>query len=520
MWSHERFLGSGQAGLGHLGVLPGEVGAGRRNSSRSGNSTAVLLPNPTLCVVEVTFEADAPKASDDVVLRFDLDLPTSSATRKSHEYIQVKWHVHHGGPFGYEDFTKPDFINATTTSLLQRLQAARNATSPLACFTFLTTDRLSEADPLRLMISSNDRHLLLERLFDGSGDRSKAGKVGRCWRMHLKLSSDDELRAVLGGFRILEGQSSSDELREEIGRRATSCGMSIPSAAYSDFRFDELARQLKKRRFSGLTKDTFLAFCGEEGIQVILPTAHYGLTLAIRSFLRAPADAAGVHPDNTLLLNDYFRKRYLMDGVEWQRDIRPLVEAFLDAKLAGVPSVRLVLDAHLSLLFLAGSIIHHKRSIDVEIVQNSRTGTNFWSEKDKISGPRFAVPMSETVCSGRHLAVGISISQNVTAAMCAYVTQNLPDVGTIISFEFPDGSGQRTVLGGTHACDLADQVAQHIRSLRGTSGDQILHIFPATPGAFVFYLEQLHQSIAPCIIYEFDFDREGNRTYHPSILIE
>ena len=53
------------------------------------------------------------------------------------------------------------------------------------------------------------------------------------------------------------------------------------------------------------------------------------LSVAIRSFLGPAADIVGAAPDNTLMLTDEFRQRYLQEGREWQRDIRPKVERFL-----------------------------------------------------------------------------------------------------------------------------------------------------------------------------------------------
>jgi hypothetical protein len=29
-----------------------------------------------------------------------------------------------------------------------------------------------------------------------------------------------------------------------------------------------------------------------------------------------------------------------------------------------------------------------------------------------------------------------------------------------------------------------------------------------------------HQGIAPCVVYEFDFDRKGNKSYQPSFAID
>jgi len=47
-----------------------------------------------------------------------------------------------------------------------------------------------------------------------------------------------------------------------------------------------------------------------------------------------------------------------------------------------------------------------------------------------------------------------------------------------------------------------------------------VHIFAACPNSVLFYLGQQHQGIAPCIVYEFDFDRRAHKTYQPSFVID
>lgn len=36
----------------------------------------------------------------------------------------------------------------------------------------------------------------------------------------------------------------------------------------------------------------------------------------------------------------------------------------------------------------------------------------------------------------------------------------------------------------------------------------------------MFYLGQHHQAIAPCVVYEFDFDQKAHKTYQPSFTID
>ena len=187
------------------------------------NALNLLLPNT--CVAEVSFEADGPKAFDDVVVKYDPAVAGAGPDRVAADYHQVKWHVQTGGRFGYEDFIRPDFIGAQSFSLLQRLEQARRAAPVSARFTFLTTYRVADGDPLAGLISGNDRSLLVERLFDDTTDRSRMGKVRKCWREHLRLEGDAQLREVVSGLRVVDGYRSLEELRQEINLKAEVVGL-------------------------------------------------------------------------------------------------------------------------------------------------------------------------------------------------------------------------------------------------------------------------------------------------------
>lgn len=484
------------------------------------NAFNLLLPHS--CVVEVTFEANGPKAFDDVVVKYDPPVVRSGPERVSAEYHQVKWHVQTGGRFGYEDFVDPDFIGAKSFSLLERLQQARKTAPASAQFAFLTTYRIKDGDPLASLVSGHDKTLLVERLFDGTTDRSRMGKIRKRWREHLKLTTDDELKSVVRGLRVLEGHRSLEELRTEINLKAQVVGVLACNAADSDFRYDELARQLKVRQLNALNRETFLQLCRDEGLLVeraIEPDPF--LPIAIRSFLGPAADIVGAAPDDTLLLTDDFRQRYLQDGREWQRDIRPKVETFLRAAVKKSARLRLILDAHASIAFLAGAVLDFKSGVQTELIQKGRVGARTWRADDgsAAKGAGFDIA-TEALGAGREIAIAISVSQPAAAQARAYISAQLPDVGKLISFAMPTGPGQQSVAGGEHAAILAEQVSNHLRTTKTVNPDALVHIFAACPNSLLFFLGQHHQGIAPCIIYEFDFDRRAHKTYQPSFVID
>jgi hypothetical protein len=67
---------------------------------------------------------------------------------------------------------------------------------------------------------------------------------------------------------------------------------------------------------------------------------------------------------------------------------------------------------------------------------------------------------------------------------------------------------------------VAEQVSNHVRTLKADDPDAVVHIFAACPNSLLFFLGQHHQGIAPCIVYEFDFDRQHHKTYQPSFIID
>jgi hypothetical protein len=481
---------------------------------------ALNLFAPHTCVSEVTFEANGPKAFDDIVVKYDPPVARSGSDRVSAEYHQIKWHVEMGGKFGYEDFIDPSFIGAKKVSLLERLREARKTAPTSAHFLFLTTYQIKDGDPLAPLISGVDRSLLVGKLFDGSTDRSQTGQIRKLWREHLGLATDDELKVVVSGLRIVAGYHSLQDLRDEFNYRAQNVGV-LACSTNSDFRYDELARQLKSRQLNTLTRETLLKLCKDEGLLVDLAAERNpSLPIAIRSFLGPAADIVGAAPEDTLLLTDDFRQRYLEDGREWQRDIRPKVEAFLRAAVKKSSSLRLILDAHASIAFLSGVVLDLKSGVKTLLVQKGRIGSSLWRADDGTAdkGGRFELA-TEVIGDGHEIAISISVSQSTLVQTKGYVAGQLPNVGKVISFAMPAGPGQQSVRGGEHAAALAEQISNCVRELKAESPDAIVHVFAACPNSLLFFLGQQHKGIAPCIVYEFDFDRLGNKTYQPSFEI-
>lgn len=112
------------------------------------------------------------------------------------------------------------------------------------------------------------------------------------------------------------------------------------------------------------------------------------------------------------------------------------------------------------------------------------------------------------------------MSQSTEAQTLAYVKAHLPAVGRVVQFSLPAGPGGQTVAGGGHAAALAEQISNAVRALKVNDPDAMAHIFAACPNTLMFFLGQQHRAMAPCIVYEFDFDRRGFKSYQPSFVMD
>ena len=481
---------------------------------------AMDLLRPETCVSRVTFEANGPKAFDDVVAHYDPPVVRSSPGAIAAEYHQIKWHVEIGGRLGYKDLTRPEYIGATSVSLLERLRNAKQATTASERMLLVTPDRVADGDPLGRLISANDHSLLTERLFDGTTDRSRMGKVRCCWREHLALPDDEALREIVEGLSIVDGFKTLQQLRDEINLKAEVVGLAPCRASDSDFRYDELARQLKVRSINEIDRVQLIEICKAEGLWVgERSAADNRQPVAIRSFQGLSTDVVLAAAEHTLWLTDCFRARYLNENQDWQHDIRPRVEAFLTDMASNSTHVRLILDAHASIAYLSGTVYHVKSGLDVELVQKGRVGTQVWRSDDGSRGDTLQAA-TEMVSDGQEIAVAASITQPVIGHVRRYVEAHLPQVGRIVELMPPDGPGQRSVAGGEHAAQIAETLSNVVRGMKTETPDAVVHVFAACPNSFLFFLGQNHAAVAPVIIYEFDFDRQGNKTYQPSFDID
>ncbi|WP_238081075.1 SAVED domain-containing protein [Pseudescherichia vulneris] len=477
---------------------------------------ASRLKNPQQdFVVEVSYEADGPKAFDDVITRYNPPRRSTGPDRIQADYYQIKFHVTQAASFGYEDLIDPAFIGAETFSILERLKQAKGTEPANSAFHLVTTDRIIDEDPLGEIISNVDGSIRLDKLFDGTTDRSRKGKVRKLWRQHLKLSTDQELEQVLSGFHIQQSQPTLEAMREKVNTSFQIIGL-ITCETSSEFRFDGAARALRSQERYRFTREQFTALCVEENwIRSEAPESFRNV--ALRSFSDGPLDSMDALPEHTLSLLSLFEGRFPSPGIEWNDVIKPQVETFLTGIRQTERKVRLYLNTHSSIALLAGKFLGHKSGVEIELVQKGRSGDSIWSEYEPHNEPAAVIEI-ETVGTGRDVAVVLSMARNALPKAHSYILANQPDIGRIIHVTPANGYGQRSVKNGSHAVALAEQISDAVTDA-DLPVEASLHIFSAAPNAVNFYLGQHTDFLGTCVFYEFDFQRQRDGSYLPSFKV-
>src|SRR5579863_5895059 len=127
-------------------------------------------------VVRVGFESGI-KGFDDVWVEYDPKHGPQDPFGRPIliERLQCKWHAR-PGQFTHADLTLPEFINATSTSFLQRaysafgVDRAKNIHSRMG---LVTNYRIDPNDTLSTLIRTKSLSLRIDELFEGKTPKSK-----------------------------------------------------------------------------------------------------------------------------------------------------------------------------------------------------------------------------------------------------------------------------------------------------------------------------------------------------------
>jgi len=475
-------------------------------------------------VVRVGYELDTIKSFDDVVVFYAVPIPDERGDLIQTEYYQVKFHVSLAGAFTWEALMNPEFIGASSVSLLQRLHKAQQTVAPIgqtSRFHILAPWTVHPDDALASLVSNQGGEIRLRVLFDGTGPRSATGKIRSAWKTHLGLKSDTELEQLLRLLRIHANKWNLDSLRECLNDKLRLAGLSPVEAGCQVHPYDDLIRKVHATGRKEFTRDQIREICEREGLwRGILTREKQAVQVGVRSFMRW-AEYMEDETDHMLCLVRHFDNRNIREPTLWQEAIFPELENFLSKTLRRQQSYHLHLDTHTSIAFAIGYCLDPKSGIEVSPVQRTQCGSSLWQP---LPSARVQLPtiwsLEEIVCaSGKSdVALAIGVSHDVLNDVQVYVSNSLPSVRRILSCKIQPCPSSTAVQDGTHALALAQELVSIIRQTRSAEERKgVLHIFAAAPNGVLFFLGQLAHSLGQSVIYEYQFESSIPGQYQPSL---
>ena len=478
---------------------------------------AACLLDPSSPVTQVGFES-GPKGFDDVWVAYTPDhAPGDHEGRPIlREHIQCKWHVS-VNDFGYADLTDPEWINANKFSLLQRARMAQVAHARNgigARFKLLTNWRIGQTDPLRSYINQKSKTLRLKDLFDEKTDRSMAGKVRKLWREHLDID-DQELMLLARTLSLDTDSTSLDDHRDNLDLLFENRGLRRVPVNESSFVYDDVAFQWLSQGRLEFDRQTFREACKREGLLANNGRVH--VVFGVKSF-EHPFDRLEDRCTVVLDLISHFDERAIRDQAEWTTTLYPKLKSFLQTAAKDNQHLRLILDAHITLAFAAGSVLNIKSGRNVEIEQRT-IHRNVWHSSDMprdSSWPGWEFELETLNESEQDMVVAVCLTHDVVPAVKMHLAATLPQASSLLIARPSCGSGARSVVCGQHAFDLAETLALQINQKRCASKPP-LHLFIAAPNAFTFFLGQRQPGLGKTTLYEYDFEGAHGGGYKPSL---
>jgi hypothetical protein len=482
---------------------------------------AAHLLDPGSAVLRVGFES-GPKGFDDLWVEYDpAKMPKDMHGKPlEKEFLQCKWHVS-PGQYSHKDLVDPEFINATSKSLLQRAHAAFLAHTPKAGsmqFKLVTNWRIDPNDRLHGLIRTRSHALRVRELFEGV--RSESAKIRALWRTHLNID-EAELERLSYALGFSLASDSLDDMRERLDVTCKAFGLKRIPPQSSSVPYDDIVRQWASHGRNAFDRSGFREACAQENL-LEGPSSH-SVAFGVKSFEHS-IDRLEDRCAEVLNLVPEFAERFIRDPKAWQDTLLPQLRLKLITWARTSERLRLIIDAHTTLALAAGSILNIKSGRTVEIEQRSPSRV-VWAPDDlapEAVWPTWSLRREELQSTGDGLALAVSLTHNVEPAVKTFLQLNSLPVRTLISASPNTGPSSRVVVCGAHAFTLAESLVAHVRAVREEAAlglNAPIHLFIAAPNGFTFYVGRHIDALRPLTLYEFDFERQLHGTYMESLSI-
>jgi len=443
-------------------------------------------------VVRVEFEVGNAGNVDDLVVH-RRDRPTL--------YHQVKYVVAQAEPLTHEWFTAPS--RAGGSSPLRRFHSSYvklAAESSPPEMVLLTNRLVTHADPILRHLGGRNARLVPRLAFEASG--SASGKARKAWADHLGISEED-LLAMLEHFAIKPGGPSIEDLREMCRERMGAVGLrGLPGDVTVAV---GLVRELISTGCRCLD-----AAALQEAIRDF-PRAERQATLLIQAIAHSDtAESATEALDWVeLFVGDSVTvRRRLHDPCGWNDRLKPELDAAADAlRAAGYKSVRLEGAFRLSVGFAAGEALPRTTAVRLSYRD---------CDSDMTPGECSLKVASTELGLGDDLAIGISVSTDLTADAADYMRKAGIPVARLVNITPGAGPGQTSIPNAAAGLAFVYAAFEEIRlQTKGLEGT--VHLFLACPSPIAVMLGHLWNRVPDTQLHDDANDPDG---YFPSFLFE
>jgi len=484
---------------------------------------ACSLYRPGSTAVEITYEADGIPGFDDITLAFDPPRLSTYGYPVSRECYQVKFHVDHSRAFDVTALTDPSFIGATSESLLQKLHKNYKMSPEEYSKTnyyIINTWGVDRKDLLNRLID-NQGAIIFKRLFDGTTDQSKMGRVRKSWRDHLGLSVDTELKTVLRQLRIRANASSGEMFDEPLSYALAAINLKPLSDDRRTNPYTSLIVRLHEEKTNKLDKHNLHTILQQEDLWVTTTTSeNLSRSIGVRTF-RKGAENLEAETDHLLCLLRHFESRHILDDSLWQNKVLPAMSKFAEEVIRLGKPLTIHLDTHTSTTFALGYFIGNKSGSDISIIQKSpKGGRSLWRpDKAKVNSEDQWIFSEDIIDSnGTDLAIALSLSNDVSEATMQYLSAQPTGVFKILHARPKSGCGFNAITDANHILEYILQLNNKIRSWKTVNSPTAkLHLFISAPNAFTFFLGEHASGYGRIALYEYDFEGLRSGTYVPSL---
>lgn len=235
-------------------------------------------------IENIGYEYDEIKSFDDVVIFYKRDQKFRDTTI-NRAYIQVKFHMKQNNEFTMDNLLDPSFIDAKSVSFLQKVVNAYRKDKEQyskSVYMIYSTWTIQHTDILNELISNVDNTFDLHKITEGKTARSRMYNLRK--KLCTKLSvNEEELMEVLRQLKIKAGQPGFEDLKENINKQLTFCGLKSWHNSKNTFPYCDLIHSLNCRDINLVGREELSTFLKNEEL---FETKQTEDTVAIKSFVK------------------------------------------------------------------------------------------------------------------------------------------------------------------------------------------------------------------------------------------